>query len=1300
MFKDREIKEHQQWLGLLQPVGLVVSPIALKNAQMFVNRYVVELQQQLQGLVGDRNIITDFPTFTTEILGWQPEDLVKAPDTLMVYLPEYGDVLSADYGVINPDNGGWLMLVKCLSTGDNMDEDIKTNKWKVSPQARLERLLREQNISIGILTNNTEIRLVYAPKGESSGHITFPVAAMVEVSGRLILGALEMLLSGERIFNAPSQQRLLAVLEDSRKYQNEVSTQLSKQVLTALWELLTGFQIANQDSKGNILDNLVATEPEYIYGGLITVLLRLVFLLYAEDEGLMPEGEIYSRNYSVTGLYLRLREDAIKYGDIMEQRYGAWAWLLTLFRLVYEGCPYQKLYLPARHGELFNPDYYCFLEGRKKGSKYKDLGWIDPPGISDRVIYNILESLLILNGDRLSYRALDVEQIGSVYESIMGYEIQTTTTPSIGIWSKPKGAKNSVTVVVSLTEILQAKPQERNNLLKQLANCELTGKALQDLKQATTIEDITAALQARISPQTPNILYPGSCYLQPGEERRRSGSHYTPRSLSSPIVAETLKPLLAELGEHPLPEQILNLKICDPAMGTGAFLVETCRQLAEKLLESWQYHQSENHSEQHTLLQAKRLIAERCLYGVDKNPFAVNLAKLSLWLITLSHNKPFTFLDHALKCGDSLLGLTLNQIIRFDWKPELESKEDLPLLQQIKQIQQQRQEIHNLRDDDYFAKLKCYETSEALLEDIRLKGDLIVSAFFAADKNKARKEHLDKYFYQYSQESDKKAVIDISQQLRHSENGLVPFNWEVEFPEVFDRPHPGFDAIVGNPPFLGGGKISSNFGNSYLDWLKVVNPESHGNADLVAHFFRRSFALLRIGGTFGLIATNTISQGDTRNTGLKYICEHGGWIYNAQTRYKWPGLAAVIVSVIHVIKYKDNHKPTPILDGQPVDFISAFLFPGGGHQDPHALSANADKSFQGSIVLGMGFTFDDSNPEATPIAEMQRLIAKDFKNSECIFPYIGGEEVNSSPTHAHHRYVINFGEMSEDEARKYPDLMAIVEEKVKPARAHLTKNAIGRKRAENWWQYGSTAKELYNAIAPLQRVLVTSCVSQHLSFTFLPAKSVFSHALAVFPLPTYSAFTILQSRIHEIWVRFFCSTLEERLRYTPSDCFQTFPFPQQWENHPELEAIGKEYYEYRAALMIKNQQGLTATYNRFHDPDEYDEEIIYLRELHQRLDDTVLSAYGWSDINPICEFLLDYQEEEEETETARTKKKPWRLRWNQDIHNKVLSRLLELNQSQHDAEKIGGKQAKTRQNHKTKSKPKNKTTTNNSIPGL
>ena len=306
---------------------------------------------------------------------------------------------------------------------------------------------------------------------------------------------------------------------------------------------------------------------------------------------------------------------------------------------------------------------------------------------------------------------------------------------------------------------------------------------------------------------------------------------------------------------------------------------------------------------------------------------------------------------------------------------------------------------------------------------------------------------------------------------------------------MFERNDPGFDAIVGNPPFAGKSTFTSANVGGYLAWLKAMHPGSHGNADLVAHFYRQGFNLIRQRGAFGLIATNTIAQGDTRATRLRWICQHGGEIYCARKRVKWPGLAAVVVSVLHIIK--GSFQGQKYLDGREVAFITAFLFHRGGHDDPARLASNAGKSFQGCVVVGMGFTFDDTDTEriATPLVEMRRLIEKDQRNQEVIFPYIGGEEVNTSPNHSYHRYVINFGDRGEEECRKrWPDLISIVEQKVRPERdAALAKSwsKDKEKRAKNWWQFSRTAKDLYAAIAGLEQVLVTPRTSKQVALVFL-----------------------------------------------------------------------------------------------------------------------------------------------------------------------------------------------------------------------
>jgi len=1282
---DPDIRAHNEWIGFVQPTGLVVSAHALRRAGAILDRRDAEGQSLLEECVRESALepgrdpvalIPDFREFAEKVLGWSfsprfyagtPESPI--PGEIEVHLPEYEEVLRPDYAVREPDpqdgSPKWQLLVRVLDHPTDLDEVMRGNgNLEASPHGRMERLLRRTGAPAGLLFNGRTIRLISAPRGESSGWMDFKVEEMTQTAGRPICTALRLLLNERRLLTLPRNQRLAALLEESRKYQNEVSERLAEQVLHALYELLRGFQSAHDASGGELLRDPLAERPDEVYRSLLTVILRLVFLLYAEERDMLPDDDTFQQHYSLAGLYERLREDAALYPDTMDQRYGAWAQLIMLFRLIYDGAECDGFRLPRRHGVLFDPDRFPFLEGRRATGARQKHERIEPPLVPDGCIYRALEKLLILDGERISYRALDVEQIGSVYETMMGFRLERATGRSVAIKAQKR---HGAPTTIDLEALLEQPPEKRRKWIQDRTERKLTDKVNKAVKEAESLEDLHAALEPLVDKSaTPDLIPMGAMVLQPSEERRRSGSHYTPRSLTEPIVRTTLEPILEDLrgedGRPPTPEQILELKVCDPAMGSGAFLVEACRQLGEVLVEAWNVHggKPEIPPDEDEEVLARRLVAQRCLYGVDRNPVAVDLAKVSLWLITLAKDHAFTFLDHALRHGDSLVGLSRRQLEAFHWDPSapgLIGEKVRPHMEKVAELRERIREAGESVTDSELRYL--WDEARSELDKVRLLGDLAVAAFFEAEKPKERESKRDEYAYLVLNDKaeSQRARLD---EWRRAELPLAPFHWEIEFPEVFDRENPGFDAIVGNPPFAGKNTMASGNVRGYPDWLKELHEGAHGNADLVSHFFRRAFGLLRNGGAFGLIATNTIGQGDTRATGLRWICKHGGEIYHVRRRVKWPGMAAVVVSVVHVLKgpYTGARK----LDGRDVEKITAFLFHRGGHDDPAKLAANAGKSFQGSIVLGMGFTFDDTDKKgvATALAEMRRLIEKDPANREVIFPYIGGEEVNTSPTHAHHRYVINFGERSEEECRRrWPDLMAIVEQKVKPARIALPpKNNWNRDVARRWWQFGADRQELQAAIEGLERVLVTPRVSQYSSLAFVSGQTVCSEQLIVFPFSTHAAFCALQSRTHQIWARFFGSTLGDGLRYTPSDCFETFPFPENWESDPELEAAGKEYYEFRAGLMVRNDEGLTKTYNRFHDPNERDPDILKLRELHEAMDRAVLAAYGWDDVPTDCEFILDYEIDEEEW---GKKKRPYRYRWPDDVRDEVLARLLELN---------------------------------------
>ena len=1236
---QRLIYLNQEWLGFVQPVGLVVAPTVLAREQLAPDSNFAQRQRDFREFLEEhgegvavRKRVRDLRDLFVDWLEWEDGDLISADahaDELEISLPELNVVLSATWAVQSPASSetDWMMLIRQEKSGADLDKTPETSAgWNASRHERFERLLRETKIPIGLLCNSECVRLIYAPQGESSGHLTFDFSQMAQPAGRPILAAFDMLLSGYRVFVAHDARNLPALLQKSRDAQAEVSTRLSQQVLAALYELLRGFVSADARSGSNELTELARRDPDGLYGGLITALMRMVFVLYTEDRGLMSDHPVYQQHYSIAGLFSRLRSDAAAWPDTMDQRFGAWAQLLSLFRLIHGGGRHAGLRFVARRGGLFNPDRFPFLEGIRQNGEHQI------PMVPDSTVWKVLQNLMMLDGERLSYRTLDVEQIGSVYEAIMGFRVELTTGRSIAVRS-PK--RTGAAVIVNLDELLDLDLRQRASALRAATDQTLTGQVASALRDATDAADVVALLDRKIDRDaTPAILSADVPVLQPTDERRRSGSHYTPRSLTQPIVSEALRPVLERLGTDARPGEILELKVLDPATGSGAFLVEACRQLAARLVGAWSIYGKPSNipANEDELAQALRLVAQRCLYGVDKNPMAIDLARLSLWLATFARDHEFTFIDHALRHGDSLVGLTRQQIENFHWKEDAQAfqlgAETLSVREHVNRITELRNLIRESGSSSSEQELNLVlEEVDDELSSVRRFGDMVLSAFFEKDKALARDLRRQEYADSVFREGLNNATISLG----NIEQSIEPFNWELEFSEVFDRENPGFDVVIGNPPFLGGKSISTVFGNRYRDWLSLQHAESNKNADIVAHFFRRSFHLLRKGGTLGLIATNTIGQGDTRLAGLRWICKNGGAIYNVRKRVRWPGEASVIVSVVNIGK---NCYPHPYkIDGRQVSEISAFLFHQGGHDDPTRLRANGDKSFVGMFLRGMGFTFDDTSTRGavTSISTMHKLIAENSNNNSVIFPYIGGQEVYATPMHTPHRYAIDFGSLEEEACRtRWPDVFSVVEQRVRPDRERLSNSPIDRAHKTRWWLYANERPRLRKAIAELSRVLVISRVGQYPSYAFLPTGTVFADSLIVFPFQTYSPFSSLQARTHDLWARFFGSSMKDDLRYTPSDCFETFPFPNGWETNTSLETIGQNYYEFRAELMVRNNEGLTKTYTRFHSPDERSMEIVRLRELHSEMDSAVLDLYGWNDIPTDCEFLLDYGIDEEE----------------------------------------------------------------------
>ncbi|MBK7402836.1 MAG: N-6 DNA methylase, partial [Myxococcales bacterium] len=987
---DQNERLHRDWIGMAQPEGLVVTPAALKAAEANITSPVVELQAQLRELAADGKTVRDLRALLRDVLEWSDEFVVTEPESLRVGL-DGGEVLAPTLALRSADDpSAFVLLVLQVATG--LDTATDDKRWTATAHQRFERLLRDTGVHVGLLTNGSVFRLVYAPKGESAGWVSFRVDDMLQVAGRDLLGAFHMLLNERRLLSLEEGKRLMGLLKASREYQNTVSNRLREQILSALRELLGGLQQADRMAGGSILRDYGEHRQE-IYSGLVTVLMRMVFVLFAEERGLLPiENELYAGAYSLSRLHAQLGEDRARHGDTLNDRFGAWARIVSLFRLLHDGAVAANgLRIPARRGDFFNPDKHPFLEGRPRGAVRQLEEVLEVPRISDGVIFRVLDQLLVLEGERLQYKGLDVEQIGSVYEGLMGFEIEEAKGPSIALGS------DSAPVVVNLERLLALAGAERIKFLKSDAGVDVKDKAAGEVRAAKSIEELQAALSRRMSKHG-GLIAAESLYLQPGEERRKSGSHYTPRSLTAPIVETTLRPVLERLGPEVTPAQLLDLKICDPAMGSAAFLVEACRQLADHLVAAWRRTGTmpELPPDEDPVLHARRLIAQRCLYGVDKNPLAVDLARLSLWLVTFAKEHPFTFVDHALRCGDSLVGLSREQIasLSLDVGKGAQVETVRAVVEPaVRRAVELRRQIHEIGDPPDTARLVelWRETNEAL-DAVRVLGDLVVAAFLSADSDKARKRAYDdlgtkaRLWLVTGQHATE--LRGMRGALSEGKKGIDPFHWEIEFPEVLERANPGFDCFVGNPPFMGGSRVSTLLGMNYFAWLTQRYPPASHHCDLVAYFFRRLFGLLRGGGSFGLLATNTISQGDSREGGLTPILRDGGTIYAATRRLRWPGAAAVVVSVVHVLR--GSPEVDVVLDGRMVARISAFLVEGRVDSAPQRLCRNPYFSI-GSQIYGQGFLFADGDEKSTPVSRMHEILLREPDSRNRVLPYIGGE---------------------------------------------------------------------------------------------------------------------------------------------------------------------------------------------------------------------------------------------------------------------------------------------------------------------
>lgn len=1209
---------------------------------------------------------------------------------------ESGETLRPDELIVNPDSDSPRLLIARHRPGQDLDAPPADGHSAASPIERMERLCAGTGVRLGLVTNGERWTLIDSTAGVTTSRATWYATFWLEE--QLTLRAFRSLLGVGRFFSVPEAETLEALLARSAEDQQTVTDQLGTQVRRAVEMLVHALDLADRTRDHSLLREVPDQE---VYEACLTVMMRLVVLLSAEERDLLLLGDdLWDDSYAIGTLRARLRAEADANGEeVLERRRDAWPRLLATFRAVYGGVSHGSLRLPAYGGNLLDPDRFPFLEGRPHGTD-----WCSTPAsplpVDNRTVLHLLDALQQLEvkvpggteARDLSFRGLDVEQIGHVYEGLLDHTAFRTSEPALAL----QGRKEPE---LALRLIEEQAERGWDELVAYLAD--ETGLSAKGVEKRLDAEpdDLGAqrllvacegdeALRERVLPYAglvrldsfgyPLVFPEGALFVTEDPRRRNTGTHYTPPSLTEPIVRYALEPVVyegpAEGWEREKwrlksPAELLDLKVADIAMGSGAFLVQACRYLAERLLEAWEANPADGgprtspeaqpssgapaealipDDPAERLIYARRLIASRCLYGVDKDPMAVEMAKLSLWLVTLQKNRPFTFLDHALRCGDSLLGITtIAQLTDLNPDPG-EAAGTLsvfaqPVLDAVERATALRASIEGsapLDASESEAKARALAEAEAVTADLRLVADLIVGADLGAKDYRATIALSEEDVRELLINGDDVALTRLrlrSQELLNVDRPAMdadrrPFHWALEFPEVFaEGGGQSFDAIVGNPPFLGGQALTATLGLALRNHLvRRLAASRRGSADLCAYFFLRVAQILGPKSSFGLLATNSIAQGVTREVGLGPIVEDGITIVRATRSRPWPGVANL--EVAEVWGSRDRWRGDVSLDGRVLSAVTSRLTPlGRVSGDPHNLATNARRSFQGAIPLGKGFL---QTPE-----EARQLIERDGRNRDVLFPYLTGEDVQSRPDQSASRWIIDFSDRSLEDAASFDGPFAIVERDVKPYR-QKSNRAVRRDR---WWQFAERATGLSSEMDKHELVLARAQVSSNHAIVVVSPRQVLAMMLVVFVADDWGEFATLQSSIHEAWVWRQASSMRNDIRYTPSDCFETFPFPDPL---PPGET-GQVLHDFRAERTRAREEGLTKLANRINDPAQNDDDLVRLRGLMVEMDEQVAGAYSWDDLDLAHGF--------HETKLGR------RFTIGPEARQEILDRLLELN---------------------------------------
>jgi hypothetical protein len=1229
-----------------------------------------------------------------ELLEWQGSVSFEVNEELPLPVPEHDAVIVPSFTLADSATGD-IRLLGMISE-DSPRSRIQGSDWSATPADRLAQLCRARKVELGLATDGRWWCLVWASPDGITSTATWDAISWPDPSERAVLRAFISLLQRRRFFAVPADRQLPALLRRSLDNQEELTERLGVQVHQAVEMLVAAF------GRNGMSPEVAASD---VYKGAVIVLMRVVFLLYAEAIGLLPaDNELYAAAYSISGLHAALEErvaEARGNEAELDHTFLAWHRLLALFTAIDRGVRHPQLEMQAYDGTLFDPKRHSWM----------------PLAVDDRTVLHMLRAVqtVTIGGERrtVSFSTLQVEQIGYVYEGLLSFGGYRATEVIVGLTGREG---REAEVPLSKLEALFTGPDPAARIVEAFRDSGIgTVRGISSRLVPLAGEERAIAetklyavtrewgLVSRLLPVypllrqdlrgDPVVILPGQLYVTESTLRAATGTHYTPAFLAKEIAEGALEPLVFSPG--PLqtadrsqwmllpPEGILALRVADIAAGSGAFLVAACRYLADCLVEAWSIRgivdrervrpAAGSGSEaavdtglDQAVIDARRLVIEHCLYGVDINEMAVEMAKMSLWIISMDKSKPFTFLDDKLAVGDSLLGITA--VEQLEWM-HLDPAAGRVLHEDtlfdftagvrdfLAEAGSRRRALVEFPDDIDGVHKKRAALAEVVddTRHLRRYANLVAGAALVRGGKQghwaAAAKHADEAFA-LGKEAEAVAAAKAWLATDKPDGAFdrEPLHWPLTFPEVFGAHLPednrGFDAVIGNPPYLGGQKLTGMLGTAYReDLVSWVGRGARGSADLVAYFFLRAHDLLSKRGQAGLIATNTIAQGDTREVGLDQIVAWGAEIRQAVKSRRWPSKSAILeyaaVWTSHCGIGPAAPRWTPSLD-------RASRISG----NPKCLVTNAGISFQGTIVLGLGFTM---KPERA-----LELIARDARNKDVLFPYLNGQDLNSRPDCSASRWVINFHDWPADQAATYVEPYVQVLREVKPVRDGNNRKV----RRERWWQFAERATGLYNAIAHLDRVIAITLVSRVTLPVMVPKGQVFSHKLGIFASDDTGLLALLSSAHHYWWAISRSSTMKADLNYSPSDVFETMPLP---DITPEIREFGNRLDSFRRDLMLSRQAGLTVIYNSVHNPICADADIAELRAIHRAIDEAVTRAYGWADL---LDAGLDHGFHDTRQGTRYTIAST--------VRQEVLDRLLELNHARYAAEVQAGLHAARR----------------------